>query len=243
MIFLVTDFGPYGPYTGQMRAAIEDTAPGTPVIDLLNDAPAFDPAASGHLLAELVPFLPDGATVVGVIDPGVGSDRRPLALNADGRWYVGPDNGLFDVVAARAARLAWHEIAWRPGQLSASFHGRDLFAPTGAFLAAGGRPEDRLRPLGEARPDVAPDRGGVIYIDAYGNAMTGLRAARLAGGAVLATSGGHRFARARTFGDVAEGEAVWYENSLGLAELAVNRGSAARAFGLAVGHSVAAEGS
>lgn len=233
MIFLVTDFGPFGPYVGQMQAVLARSAPAMPVIDLLNDAPAFAPEASAHLMAALADHLPADATVLGVIDPGVGTDRRPVALQADGRWYVGPDNGLFDVVAARADEAAWHEIVWRPEHLSASFHGRDLFAPVAGFLAAGGLPDERLERLPERRTDAA-DRGAVIYIDAYGNAMTGLRVAHLADDKIL-VAGGHRFERATTFGDVPVGAALWYVNSLGLAELAVNQGSAAHTCGLAVG--------
>lgn len=234
MIFLITDFGPFGPYLGQMQAVLARDAPAVPVIDLLNDAPAFDPAASAHLMAALAAHLPEAATVLGVVDPGVGTDRRPVAMNADGRWYVGPDNGLFDVVAARAGQAAWHEIVWRPQQLSASFHGRDLFAPVAAHVAAGRAPDERLAELPERDDDHGTDRGTVIYVDGYGNAMTGLRAAHLADDTVLA-AGGHRFRRARTFGELPLGATFWYVNSLGLAELAVNQGSAAQACGLHVG--------
>lgn len=233
MIFLVTDFGPFGPYLGQMQAALARVAPDVPAFDLLNDAPAFDPHASAHLLAALTRYLPSGATLLCVIDPGVGTDRRPAALQADGRWFVGPDNGLFDVVAARAEHAAWYEIVWRPAAMSASFHGRDLFAPVAGFLATGGAPDERLARLPDRQLEDAPGNA-VIYIDAYGNAMTGLDAGALSDNITLSAAG-HEFERVKTFGDAPIGAAFWYANSLGLAELAVNQGSAADVCGLNVG--------
>lgn len=256
MIFLFTDFGASGPYVGQMRAVLAANAPGVPAVELLSDAPAFDPRAAGHLLAALAegvlaavrapgppgpaarpPTAAEGAVfrpvLLCVVDPGVGTERRPLAVLADGAWYVGPDNGLFEPVLRRAARAEAWEIAWRPAALSASFHGRDLFAPVAASLALGnpppGAPVEPLR-----RPDWPDEAAEVIYVDPYGNAMTGLRAALLPADAVL-EAGGRRLARARTFGDVPPGEAFWYANSCGLAEVAVNRGRADQVLGLEVG--------
>lgn len=236
LIALFTDFGPFGPYLGQMRLVLAGCAPGYPVVDLLNDAPAFDPMASAHLLAALTPNLPRASVLLGVVDPGVGTRRSPVALQADERWYVGPENGLFDVVAARAEQADWHDITWRPDTLSSSFHGRDLFAPVAGHLARGGEPAQRLSPRTMTTRDDA-GRAAVIYIDAYGNAMTGLRAqAWPADIALMAAT--RRLPRAETFGAVAPGEAFWYVNSLGLAEIAVNQGSAADRLGLVVGNPV-----
>lgn len=115
MIVLFTDFGASGPYVGQMKAAIAVAAPGVPVIDLMHDAPAFRNKASAYLLAALLRELPDGAVVLGVVDPGVGHpDRRPAAARIGGRWFVGPDNGLFAVAARHAGASEWWEISWRP---------------------------------------------------------------------------------------------------------------------------------
>lgn len=236
LIALFTDFGPHGPYLGQMRLVLAGCAPDCPVVDLLNDAPAFDPAASAHLLAALTPDLPRASVLLGVVDPGVGTHRTPVALQADERWYVGPDNGLFDVVAARAEQASWYDITWRPERLSTSFHGRDLFAPVAGHLARGGDPAQRLVPRAAATVNDA-DRSAVIYIDDYGNAMTGLRA-RTSPTATRLLAAQRHLPRAETFGAVAPGEAFWYVNSLGLAEVAVNQGSAADQLGLAVGSPV-----
>ena len=231
-ILLFTDFGYEGPYVGEMKAAVAAEAPGCPVIDLMHDAPPFRPDLAGHLLAALVPQLPAGAVICGVVDPGVGTDRLALVQQADHRWFVGPDNGLFDVVAARAGSGQRWALTERPARLSASFHGRDLFAPTAAKLAMN-------RPVGQGKAaDPAPaaeaDCDRVIYIDGYGNVMTGRRAQGLPPGMIV-EAGGRALRYARTFGDVPPGTAFWYENSAGLLELAVNQGRAAGALGLGLG--------
>ena len=95
MIALFTDFGLHGPYTGQMKAALHQMAPGTPVIDLFADAPVGNPRASAYLLAVYAAWFPAGTVFLCVVDPGVGGARPPVILEADGRWYVGPGNGLF----------------------------------------------------------------------------------------------------------------------------------------------------
>jgi S-adenosylmethionine hydrolase len=233
-IFLFTDFGPSDIYVGQVKAVLHHYAPGARVVDLLHEAPAFNVKAGAHLLAALAGQLPAGSVTMAVVDPGVGGKRKPVAVRADGRWLVGPDNGLLSVVAARARRLEAYTIGWRPGKLSASFHGRDLFAPVAAMLARGDRKTAKLQKAALAVRLGAGDLAEVIYIDHYGNAMTGLRAARLVRGPGLAV-GRRRIERARVFSAVPAGKVFWYENSLGLAEVAANSASATRELQLAVG--------
>src|SRR6185437_9149342 len=122
MIVLFTDFGLAGPYTGQMKAVLQRDAPGVPVIDLFADAPSCNPRAASYLLAAHAAWFPRRTVLLAVVDPGVGGPRAPLAILADGRWYVGPDNGLFEIVLRRAAMAQVWEIAWRPASLSPSFH-------------------------------------------------------------------------------------------------------------------------
>ena len=235
MIVLFTDFGLAGPYSGQMKAVLAAHAPGVPVIDLFADAPAFNPKASAYLLAAHAPWFSAGTVFLGVIDPGVGGPRSPIAVEADGRWFVGPDNGLFELVIRRAAAVRSWEIIWRPEVLSTSFHGRDLFAPVAAWLALGESPRGTLQPNDVGRRhDWPDDLAEIIYIDHYGNAVTGLRAAGLAVHARIGIAGS-MLARATTFCDVPPGTPCWYENSSGLAELAVNQGRADRLLGLAIG--------
>jgi S-adenosyl-L-methionine hydrolase (adenosine-forming) len=233
MIVLATDFGLAGPYSGQVKAVLARHAPEVPVIDLFADLPPFRPQLSAYLLASYGAFFERGDVILAVVDPGVGTARRALAIEADGRWLVGPDNGLFELALRRAATASATSIDWRPEALSATFHGRDLFAPVAAALARGelakGQPCTPTR-----HPEWPDDLAAIVYVDHYGNAMTGMRAASLAPDALLA-AGGRRIARARTFAEVPEGEPLWYENANGLAEIALNGGSAAAALGLAPG--------
>jgi S-adenosyl-L-methionine hydrolase (adenosine-forming) len=235
MIVLFTDFGLAGPYTGQVEAVLQQTAPGVPVIQLFADAPAGQPKPAAYLLAAYAAWFAAGAVLLCVVDPGVGSDRRALIVEADGRRYVGPDNGLFELVLRRARRPRALEITWRPARLSASFHGRDLFAPVAGRLARGEPAAAMARPVAPARhADWPDDLAEIVYIDHYGNAVTGLRGANLPGTARIEV-GKHRLARAETFAAAPEGAAFWYVNSNGLAEIAVNSGRADQTLGLAVG--------
>lgn len=235
MIVLFTDFGLAGPYTGQMKAVLAREAPAVPVIDLFADAPSHDPRAASYLLAAYAAEFPRGTVFLCVVDPGVGGARKPVIVEADGRLFVGPGNGLFEMVMRRARRHRGFEIVWRPRRLSSSFHGRDLFAPVAAALARAGRPAEKARPAALVRHRAWPDDlAEIVYIDRYGNAMTGLRPRALPKRAILHVAG-RELARARTFGGQPPGQPFWYENANGLVEIAVNRGRAADFLGLRVG--------
>lgn len=239
MIVLFSDFGLEGPYTGQVKTVLYRTAPGVPVIDLFADAPAGKPKPAAYLLAAYGLWFPPGTVLLAVVDPGVGSARAAVVVEADDRWYVGPDNGLFELVARRAGRAQTWEIRPRREAISASFHGRDLFAPAAGRLARGDMPAGPPRRGEHGRhPDWPDDLPEIVYIDRYGNAMTGLRAALLPDRARLAVAG-RVLGRARTFSDVPDGEAMWYENSNGLAEIAVNSGRADAVLRVAIGSPVA----
>jgi S-adenosylmethionine hydrolase len=241
MIVLFTDFGLAGPYAGQVKAVLHQAAPGETVIDLFADAPPRNPKAAAYLLAAHAPWFAAGAVLLCVVDPGVGGERAALIVEADERVYVGPDNGLFELVRRRAASVRVLEIAWRPEQLSSSFHGRDLFAPVAAALARGDRPAAVERPPDFGRrADWPDDLAEIVYLDHYGNAITGLRAASLAPDATLVV-GKTRIARARTFSDVPKDAPLWYGNSNGLAEIAVNMGRADERLGLAIGTRIEVE--
>ncbi|HEY1300948.1 MAG TPA: SAM-dependent chlorinase/fluorinase [Stellaceae bacterium] len=239
MIVLFTDFGLTGPYIGQVKAVLHREAPGSAVIDLFADLPPGRPQPAAYLLAAYGVWFPPGSVFVAVVDPGVGGSRAAVAVEADGRFYVGPDNGLFELVLRRAESFRGRHIEWRPERLSATFHGRDLFAPAAARLARGNADAGLLRegPLGRF-PDWPDELPEIVYIDGFGNAMTGMRAAALPPRATLAV-GGRALPRARTFSDVGVGEPFWYENSNGLAELAVNGGRAEKVLDLAIGSPVA----
>lgn len=240
MILLFTDFGAEGPYLGQMEAVLRWQAPGVDIINLLSNAPVGDPVRSGYLLAALARNLPSDCVLLTVVDPGVGGDRLPIALLADGRWFVGPDNGLLNTVAGQASQAEWRIIDWRPSDLSASFHGRDLFAPIAARIAR----SDFSWPFRfYPGPDLSRwpgDLSEIIYIDHYGNAISGQRYSPRLDGRLLRVLG-KPIPQAKTFCEVKEGEAFWYGNSMGLIEIAVNRGRADLSLGLGPGVEIAFE--
>jgi S-adenosylmethionine hydrolase len=238
-IALVTDFGPSGPYAGQMRLRLSGLLRQIPVIDLISDLAPFRPDLAAYLLPALVRDMPVDTLYLCVVDPGVGGARAVLIVEADGNWYIGPDNGILALVAQRAKQVQVLRVDWRPKRLSASFHGRDLFCPLAAKLALGeGLPEsvplDSRAMLGSDWPDQLPK---VIYADRYGNLITGIGASNLGKNTGL-NARGREIVYARTFCDVPSGKAFWYEDSFGLVELAVNQGNAQLALGLALGDRV-----
>lgn len=238
LIFLFTDFGREGPYVGQMQAALARGAPDTKVIELFSDLPAFDPQSAAYLLPAYSTQAQTGDVVLGVVDPGVGSARRCVAARADGVWYVGPDNGLFSQVVRRARSVEVWSLPVPP-TASATFHGRDVFAPAAAQVSAGnGLPTGQsLDPSALDRPAWPDDLPAIIYLDKYGNAMTGLRVSALKNASALSVRGA-LLNRGRTFSDCPEGHAFFYPNANGLFEIAVNGGSAVRSLGLKIGDKI-----
>ncbi len=239
MIALFTDFSLNDPYVGQLHAVLAEQAPAVRVIDLFHAVPNFDIRAAAYLLPAYTSRLPDGSVIIAVVDPGVGTARQPVIVKADGRWYVGPDNGLFNALAAQANGVEVSVITWQPEQpMPASFHGRDLFAPVAAMLASGKQLD--LKPgklTGGEGHDWPADLAQVIYIDHYGNAITGIRAASLDPKQKIIANG-LGLAHARVFAEVPVNIPFWYGNANGLVELAVNQGSAADCLGLHLGDEI-----
>ena len=234
MIVLFTDFGVEGPYTGQVQSVLHQQAPGVPVISLFADLAPFDIEAAAYLLPAYAGDFPPGTVFLCVVDPGVGSARPGVVVLADGRWYVGPKEGLFAVLARRAREVSCSQLA-DDASASASFHGRDVFAPVAAQLARGGPvPGEPVSSGVLLVPEWPDELWRVAYVDRYGNAISGVRAATINAGMVFMLNG-HTVHGARTFSDVSGGEAFWYENSSGLLEFAVNRGRADEILGLMTG--------
>ncbi|MCP4407931.1 MAG: SAM-dependent chlorinase/fluorinase [Gammaproteobacteria bacterium] len=237
MIVLMTDFGLRDPYVSQMMAVLYRQAPGIPVINLFSHLPVFNPRASAYLIAAYVEEFPPGSVFLGIVDPGVGTERRPLVVEADGRWFVGPDNGLFDVVCKRAGGFRRWGITYKPETISVSFHGRDLFAPVAAQLAQGkevpGEPLDLTVLPWKSWPEELLE---VLYVDHYGNALTGVRASRIEKTATLLVKD-RIVGYIRTFAEAPAGQPFWYENSNGLVEIAIKEGSVAELLRLEPGDS------
>jgi S-adenosylmethionine hydrolase len=236
VIVLFTDFGVRDPYVGQVKARLAEYAPAQLVVDLLHEVPDFNPHAGAHLLAAFATVFQPGSVFLAVVDPGVGTPRDAGVVMAGGCWFVGPDNGLLSIVAARHADTRLWRITWQPASMSSTFHGRDLFAWVAAEIARGEFLADRLTPIDKLEVEFDPgDLARVIYIDHFGNAWTGLRGvpkdARV-------SAVGRQFKHSDSFGFVGKGEGFWFINSVGLLELSVNRGSAAATYGLKLGDPV-----
>jgi len=234
MIVLFTDFGVEGPYTGQVQARLQQLAPGVPVINLFSDLEPWDVEAAAYLLPAYAAEFPPGTVFVCVVDPGVGGSRPGVVVRADGCWYVGPNEGLFAILTRRAGHVECQELPTAVG-VSSCFHGRDVFAPVAAQLASGLSVEGvDVSAACLEKPDWPDDLFRVVYIDRFGNAITGVRASEVEVSQMLSVNG-HGLRSAQTFSDVGVGEAFWYANSNGLVELAVNRGRADQVLGVEVG--------
>jgi S-adenosyl-L-methionine hydrolase (adenosine-forming) len=240
MIALFTDFGVQGPYLGQLQAVLRRGSPDVPIVELMSDVPAYRVQGAAYLLAALIDVFAKETIFLGVVDPGVGGNRGGVVLQADGQYFVGPDNGLFSVVAQRAEQAQWWQIDWKPQHLSASFHGRDWFAPVATRLALG-EPIPGQRIQRDSAPCAAwpVELAEIIYIDNFGNGMTGLRASSLSSSDQLQI-GSQLLNYARTFCEGPMGAAFWYHNALGLVEIAVNQARADQLVGFAVGDVVTA---
>jgi hypothetical protein len=237
-VALVTDFGVSGPYVGQMKLRLSALVPRIPVIDLVSDLAPFRPDLAAYLLPALTRDMPVGTLYVCVVDPGVGSERAALVVEADGDWYVGPDNGLLAVVAGCIEFGRVLRVDWRPDRLSDSFHGRDLFAPVAAMLCDGSLPPcTEISASGMVGSDWPDELPRVVYVDPYGNLVTGIQATSMDLGSIIRADG-RELSYARTFSETTAGTAFWYVNAFGLVELAVNQGNAQFALGLDCGDPV-----
>jgi hypothetical protein len=235
-IALLTDFGLDGAYVGILKGVLAGSAPGVPVIDVTHGVPPQDVRVGALLLDGAWPYFPEGTVFVAVVDPGVGTSRRPVVARAAGRLYVGPDNGLFGLLPDPTVR----EITapWGLPARSRTFHGRDLFAPVAARLATGAAFEDVgplvHDPVPMALPEPNDGDGEVLYVDRYGNAVTNHRAVdggRLVFGDIEAPV-------VRTYGEGAAGAPIALTGSTGRLEVAIRDGDAARALGLVPGSRV-----
>jgi S-adenosyl-L-methionine hydrolase (adenosine-forming) len=249
VITFLTDFGLRDDFVGTCHGVIATIAPDARVIDITHGVRPGHVLQGALVLANTLPYMPAGVHLA-VVDPGVGSSRRALALrDAEGRLYVGPDNGLLLPAAegfggvAEAHELANAEYSLQP--VSRTFHGRDLFSPAAAHLAAGvaleelGPPidPDALVRLDVPQPEVGQNRIRVVVlvVDRFGNVSLNLRREHLgdaeiaAGTRVELLCNGDRFyaVSARTFADAPRGSLILYEDAYGSLALAVSRGSAA----------------
>jgi S-adenosyl-L-methionine hydrolase (adenosine-forming) len=240
IIALLSDFGLQDVYVGAIKGAIARIDPTLTVIDLTHDIPPQNLAAARFCLLEAYPYFPAGTVYIAVVDPGVGSQRRGAAIEVAGGYLVGPDNGIFSGILSTAPALAAVELTnpnyWRSPFPSTTFHGRDIFAPAGAFLASGtplhqlGNPIDpatlvRL-PLLEPQITAVGITGCIQYVDRFGNLMTNIPAAAVAGKSWSVVVGDRLIPSSKTYSDVRLGEVIVLIGSHGWVEIAVNCGHA-----------------
>jgi S-adenosyl-L-methionine hydrolase (adenosine-forming) len=247
-VCFLTDFGLSDDFVGTCHGVIKRIAPGADIIDVTHGVPPQGVLQGALILANTLPYMPVGVHLA-VVDPGVGGPRRALALrDRDGRYFVGPDNGLLIPAAERAGIDEARELAnpaYALDTISRTFHGRDLFAPAAAHLAAGVPIEELGPPLdGEqlVRLDLPQPRFGAnavdattLYVDSFGNIALNLtrddvaRVGIVTGARVEIEHGGERFyaVAARTFADARPGDVILYEDSYRNMSVAISRGNAA----------------
>ena len=264
IITLTTDFGTEDAYVPAMKGAMLSIAPDARLVDVTHAVAPQDVMESAFVLQTAQPYFPTGTVHLVVVDPGVGTERRAVALRHDDHWFVGPDNGLFPLVfdgaTPDAAVELDHPDAWRTETPSNTFHGRDIFAPAAAHLAAGralddiGTPIDTLEHLQWARPIVESEtvRGRIVHVDHFGNCITNIRRSTLAealalDGEVTADAfppvkgyvGSTILEQIRaTYGAVPEGEPLLLFGSTDFLEVGVNGGNAAELLDIRKGDSV-----
>ncbi|MDY6947962.1 MAG: SAM-dependent chlorinase/fluorinase [Pseudomonadota bacterium] len=252
VITLTTDFGPQGPFVATMKGRILTRLPQARIIDVTHDVPVYWPAEAGFWLARAYSYFPVGSVHVAVVDPGVGTKRDIIAVVADGHAFLAPDNGLLAPIVTKvpAARI----YRFDPGRAgskfqlpaaSATFHGRDIFAPLAAEIAGGraapadlGPQTHDIVPSWVDEPSVAADQvaGMVITTDHFGNLITNIDGTLIESfRRPMVKTGGHSFALRRTYGDVSPGEFLALVNSFGVVEIARAEQSAAEALGLGRG--------
>ena len=258
MITLTTDFGTRDAYVAAMKGTMLTVHPEARFLDITHDITPQDVMEAAFVLRGAVPYCPDGTVHLVVVDPGVGTDRRPVAVQHAGRWFVGPDNGVFPLVLngeePDASVALDHPDVWRTKTPSTTFHGRDIFAPVAAHLAAGrslqdvGTPIDGLKPLRWVQPQTSAGtvQGWVVHVDRFGNCITNIQRPDLetafgngddadfkcyVGSVVLDTI--HT-----TYGTVADGDPVLLFGSTGFLEIAVNAGHAGELLNIRKGDTV-----
>ncbi|MGI9236771.1 MAG: SAM hydrolase/SAM-dependent halogenase family protein [Woeseiaceae bacterium] len=247
VITITTDFGHKGPFAGVMKGVILSRFPNAKVVDLAHDIPAQWPPEAGFWVSRSYAWFPAGTVHLAIVDPGVGTERDILLAEVDGHSFIAPDNGLLGPLLDRAESprvfrlLANKTSALGLPDASATFHGRDIFAPVAAEIAAGRVSVDTLGELVNAwtpgwldDPEVSGGRisGVIVTIDAFGNLISNIDANLLDDlREPVANIGGHQIPMLQTYGRANPGDLLALVNSFGVVEVAKAEGSAAQGLG------------
>ena len=252
VVTITTDFGHQGPFVATMKGRILTRLPDARIIDVTHEVPVYWPAEAGFWLLRAFEYFPGGSVHIAVVDPGVGTDRDIIVVHAREHVFIAPDNGLLAPIVAKHAdaivyRLDLPNVAQRLKLAvpSATFHGRDIFAPVAAEIAAGrlkmaevGPQITSIVPAWVDEPEVTADQvaGVIITIDHFGNLITNIEAGLIQRFShPMVRTGGHSFAVRRTYGEVRPGDYLALVNSFGVVEIARAEQSAAEALGLGRG--------
>lgn len=253
IITLLTDFGDSDGYAGSVKGVILSRDPSLRPLDISHNIPPFNILSAAFILDTYCRDYPPGTVHVVVVDPGVGTARRAVAVHHGEHFFVAPDNGVLSLAAGQGGLYrAWEIRTVRPprDQVSATFHGRDIFAPAAAHIASGGSPGDlgpdagSILVLEEAVPRLSSRRitGQVIHVDRFGNLITNIRGALMKDrhpGTLLVKVGNYTIVGMhRTYADREPGELVAYTGSSGLVEIAIVQGNAASVVKTPVGRNV-----
>ena len=251
VITITTDFGHKGPFAGVMKGVILSRFPEARIVDLAHDIPAQWPPEAGFWVSRSYSWFPAGTVHMAIVDPGVGTEREILLVEADGHVFIAPDNGLLGQLldsseSPRVFRLRPDKT--RALQLltpSATFHGRDIFAPVAAEIAAGrvsidgiGEPISEWTPGWLDEPESAAGKvsGVIVTVDAFGNLISNIDAKLIEDfKEPVADIAGHQIAMLQTYGRARPGELLALVNSFGVIEIAKAEGSAAEGLGSARG--------
>ncbi len=247
IITLTSDFGPADGYVASMKGAILSINPQATIVDITHQVPPQDILHGAYVLSATYSFFPEGSIHLAVVDPGVGSRRKAVAVAAQGHYFVGPDNGVLSLALPdECPAVELTESRYHLPEVSATFHGRDIFAPVAAHLSIGvsldalGPPVATLQRLPGASPSIRDDgsvEGAVIHIDGFGNAITNIRRQHLVTDRVEVQVGPVTLPGLSPSYDAGEETmALWGGN--GLLEIAVKNGSAAATRGLRRGDPV-----
>jgi len=251
IITLTTDFGLKDHYVGAMKGVILSINPEAVIVDITHEVPPQDVFCGAFTLRNAYGYFLRGAIHVVVVDPGVGSERKPIVVEADGNLFVGPDNGVFTFVYLESSHYRVFEITtprFMLSKISSTFHGRDIFAPVASYLSLGvpitemGKEvEDPVR-LHIRKPEVKEKEkevlGEVIYIDSFGNLITNISPDLLTPYSKVFIGKRAIDRIAKSYTEVEPGELLAIEGSSGFLEVSVNRGSAAKKLDVKVGEKV-----
>ena len=254
IVTLITDFGTTDGYAGVVKGVLLSLAANLMIVDITHDVEPWNIRAAAWIAANTYKYFPAGTVHLAVVDPGVGTARRPIAVVSDAGTFVGPDNGIFTAAAASEKALAAYELTEKEfwlKPLSATFHARDIFAPVAARLATG-TPAHRLGTRIDAEtlvklpsPQIVCGQdwveGEIVHVDRFGNLISNIPVSATAAGATCLVNGQRIGALTSTYGSTSGGQPAVVPGSHGFVEIGVTEGSATSALHAGVGSAVRME--